>query len=170
MKKGEKNSEEQLEEMKKRLCDYHAGYVGHVVQDCEEFRNIVQALMDKKEIEFSEKIEKKSVNVNIEEGYFNTSSSRGPKALTIYYEDELEVARCPTIEISMPKLKVEVSSPFAYKSDKAVPWNYNCSYINETAAIDLIGVGRITRSGRCYSPIMTKEVVQKKVTKLAETE
>ena len=38
VKEGEKNSEEQLEEMQKCFCDYHASYVGHVVQDCEEFR------------------------------------------------------------------------------------------------------------------------------------
>ena len=147
VKEGEKNSEEQFEEMQICFCDYHAGYVGHVVQDCEEFRNIVQALMDKKEIEFFEKIEEKSINVIVREGYSNTSSSGKAKALTIYYEDEPEVARHPTVEISMPKLKVEVSSPFPYKSDKAMPWNYNCSYINETATTDFTSVGRITLSG-----------------------
>ena len=134
--------------MQKCFCDYHIGYVGHVVQDCEEFRNIVQALMDKKEIEFFEKIEEKSINVIVREGYSNTSSSGKAKALTIYYEDKPEVARRPTVEISMPKLKVEVPSPFVYKSDKAVPWNYNCSYIIEIATTDLIGVGGITWSGR----------------------
>ena len=168
VKEEKKNSEEQLEEMQKCFRDHHTGYVGHVVQDCEEFRNIIQALMDKKEIEFSEKIKEKFVNVIVGEGYSNTSSSRGPKALTIYYEDELKVARRPTVEISMPKLKVEVPSSFSYKSNKVVPWKYNCNYINETTATDLTGVGGITWSGRCYSPIMTEEVVQKKVTKPIE--
>ena len=98
-------------------------------------------------MDFFEKIKEKSVNVVIREGYFNTLSSRRPKTLTIYYEDKLKVARHPTVEISMSKLKVEVSSPFPYKLDNVVLWNYICSYINETATTDFTGVGGITRSG-----------------------
>ena len=63
---------------------------------------------------------------------------------------------------------VEVLSPFPYKMDKIVPWNYNCSYLNKTVAKDLTGVEGITRSGRCYSPTMTENVVQGKMTKSAE--
>ena len=40
--------------MSKGYCQYHVEIRGHVIQECTEFRDIVQNLMDKKEIEFSE--------------------------------------------------------------------------------------------------------------------
>ena len=63
----------------------------------------------------------------------------------------------------MPKvstliLVVEVPRPFLYNSQKAVPWDYNCNYTNQTAATNLTGVGGITRKGHYYTPNMAKKV------------
>ena len=42
-----------------------------------------------------------------------------------------------------------------------VPCNYNCNYVNESAAIDISRIGGITRSGRCYAPITIEKTPPK---------
>ena len=44
-----------------------------------------------------------------------------------------------------------------------MPWDYNCNYTHQTATTDLIGVGGITRSGRCYALDMTEKVAPEKL-------
>ncbi|XP_017972264.1 PREDICTED: uncharacterized protein LOC108661074 [Theobroma cacao] len=61
-------------------------------------------------------------------------------------------------------ITIEVPSPFPYKSDKAVPWNYECNILGtassapQASSEDLTGVGGITRSGRSYSPEIVERV------------
>ena len=50
------------EKMSKGYCQYHAEIRGHDMQECTEFRDLVQNLMDRKEIEFS-KSNDPSINV-----------------------------------------------------------------------------------------------------------
>ena len=64
---------------------------------------------------------------------------------------------------STPVLVVEVSRPFPYESQKAMPWDYNCNYTYQIAATDFSGVGGITRSGRCYASDMTEKVAPEKL-------
>ena len=38
------------------FCQNHAGYIGHTVQECEEFKNFLQVMMNHGETKFSEKV------------------------------------------------------------------------------------------------------------------
>ena len=42
-----------------------------------------------------------------------------------------------------------------------IPWNYNCNYVNEATVVNIMGIGGMTRSGRCYAPIATDNVSSK---------
>ena len=105
--------------------------------------------------------------------------------MIIYYEDKDELTVDSKPQFQLPKLTIEVPSPFAYKDSKAVPWNYTCnvttkgsvnSLLNQTpiemcttAAVDITGTGGITRSGRCYTPEMLRKI-QKGKAKEGESE
>ena len=45
------------------FCQYHAACVGHAIQNYEEFRGLVQLMMNHREIEFFQKIIEDSSNV-----------------------------------------------------------------------------------------------------------
>ena len=64
-------------------------------------------------------------------------------------------------KVPIPILVVEVPRHFPYESQKAVPWDYNCNYTHQTDVNDLIGVGGLTWSGRCYAPSLAEEVIPK---------
>ena len=146
------------EELSRGYCQYHAEVRGHSIQKCSEFQEIIQDLMDKKEIEFSD-LEDSSVNVITGMMYSGAPSSTGPRSITIFHDNKvagMEVPKVPT-----PVLLVEVPKPFPYTFQKAVPWNYDCSYTHQTDVNDLTGVGGLTRSGRCYAPGLAEEIIPK---------
>ena len=116
--------------------------------------------MDRKDIEFSESFNL-SINVIMGTMYSRTPSSINLRSITIFHDNE--TARDEVPKVSIPLLMVEVPRPFPYKSQKTVPWDYHCNYTHQTAAIDLNGVGGITRSGRCYAPDMAKKVIPEKL-------
>ena len=116
--------------------------------------------MDKKEIEFSKSINP-SINVITGTTYSGTSSSTGPKSITIFHDNEIAITEMPKVPI--PVLVVEVPRPFPYESQKVIPWDYNCNYTHQIAVNDLIGVGGLTRSGRCYAPDMVEKVALEKL-------
>ena len=100
------------ERLSKGYYQYQA-ILGHVIQECTEFRNIVQSLMDRKEIEFSELIHL-SINVITGTTYSGTPSSVGPKPITIFHDNE--AARVEVPKVSILVLMVEVPRPFPYES------------------------------------------------------
>ena len=116
--------------------------------------------MDRKRIEFSESNDP-SINVITGTTYSRTPSSTGPRSITIFHDNM--TARDEVPKVSTPVLMVEVLGPFPYKSQKAMPWDYNYNYTHQTAATDLTGVRGITRSGRCYAPDMTEKVIPEKL-------
>ena len=63
----------------------------HVIQECIEFRDIVQNLMDRKKIEFS-KSNDSSINVIMGTTYSGTPSSTGPRPITIFHDNEAAIA------------------------------------------------------------------------------
>ena len=109
--------------------------------------------MDRKEIEFS-KSNDSSIDVIIGTTYSRTLSSTGPMPITIFHDNEATRDEMP--KVSTPILVVEISRPFPYKSQRPVPWDYNCNYTHQTAATDFTGVRGITWNGRCYAPDMAK--------------
>ena len=101
------------ERLSKGYCQYHVEIQGHVIQECIEFRNIVQSLMDRKEIEFSESIHP-SINVITGTTYLKTPSSIGPRPITIFHDNETARAEVP--KVSALVLVVEIPRPFPYES------------------------------------------------------
>ena len=110
-----------------------------------------------REIEFCRKIEGNMVAITQEGSSGNCQEEGTPKPLVIYYKRGHQTKTTP--QPSAPKLVVKVPTPFHYQDDKAVFWRYGPLIIpvhadntsNETVN-DIIGVGGMTRSGRCYAP------------------
>ena len=94
---------------------YHAKVQEYVIQECTDFRKIVQNLMDRKEIEFS-KSNDPSIDVITGITYSRTPSSTGPMPITIFHDNEVVKDEMPKAPI--PILNVEVPRPFPYKSQK----------------------------------------------------
>ena len=88
------------------------------------------------------------------------------KLIIIYYRGEGQQAPTKTSIHLIPKVVIKVPAPLGYKSDKAVPWNYtNHVVLQEPQAVrvsleikqepsinNIVGIGRLTRSGGCYAP------------------
>ncbi|XP_016676185.2 uncharacterized protein [Gossypium hirsutum] len=132
------------------FCDFH-GIEGHDIQSCEEFRKLLQYMMDNKEIGI--------FNKEADEGEvcaFDNQSSSFPystdRPLVIYYGAKKEQVK--------PKMIIEVPSPFPYKGNKAVPWKYDVNIITpkgekSKAMTRSVGeIGHFTRSGRSYSKMV----------------
>ncbi|XP_039019576.1 uncharacterized protein LOC120151103 [Hibiscus syriacus] len=137
----------------KHACPYHS-CDDHVFQNCDEFKDLVQRLMDSKDMEFYHKATKeKEVEICASEGtskgLYNTNC---PLVIT---------PKAQTIERLIPKVVIMPPSSFPYKDNKHVPWRYGCQLENvessEVAMEEVDEVGHFTRSGRCYSPNQTSE-------------
>ncbi|XP_012483026.1 uncharacterized protein LOC105797627 [Gossypium raimondii] len=97
---------------------------GHNIQECTEFKTMVQNLMDNKEIEFYEEFKE------FEEREI-CASEEGPI-------ERFQKVNHPVVIISRPmsneagiqippKVIIQKSVPFSYKDNKKVPWNYDCN-------------------------------------------
>ncbi|XP_017985253.1 PREDICTED: uncharacterized protein LOC108663874, partial [Theobroma cacao] len=155
-------------------CKFHMGAIGHSIQNCDSFRRKLQELMDSSVIEFYEEAEENLVGtINGDTPAEVASSSFGgnkPKPLTIFYEENRSPMNDTSPTMIRSGITIEVPSPFPYKSDKAVPWNYECNILGTASSAlqasfeDLTGVGGITRNGRCYSPEIAERVRKGKPT------
>ncbi|XP_052880560.1 uncharacterized protein LOC108462774 [Gossypium arboreum] len=127
-------------------CEFHAEE-GHEIQECEEFKVLVQGLMDNKELEFYE--------ASSDEGYICTLKRR-PKnqnrpriIISLPRNNEVEI---PTV----PKVIIHKPVSFPYKDNKRVPWNYNCNVTMPekediaSASKEVRDEGSYTRSGKRY--------------------
>ncbi|EOY05656.1 Gag-pro-like protein [Theobroma cacao] len=149
-------------------CKFHMGAIGHSIQNCDSFRRKLQELMDSSVIEFYEEVEENLVGtINGDTPTEVASSSfkgNKPKPLTIFYEENRSPMNDTFPTMIRSGITIEVPSPFPYKSDKAVPWNYECNILGTASSSpqasleDLTSVGGITRSGRCYSPEIAERV------------
>ena len=131
------------------LFFFHMASVDHTIRECEDFKNLLQGMMDRGEIEFFDKMIEESVNVIIDARFVRESSFEKSKPLTIFFEDD-SIPMGNTM-MHQPKLTVKVPSLFPYTDNKMVPWNYNCNYVNESATANIssirgiIEVGGVTR-------------------------
>ena len=92
----------------------------HSIQECQEFLDLVQVMMNKGEMEFFGKMEEQNVSVLQREA---------PKPVTIFYRGGGQQALKEVPHFPTPRLVVKVPAPFLYTSDKAVPWNYTSQAI-----------------------------------------
>ncbi|XP_052876272.1 uncharacterized protein LOC128282138 [Gossypium arboreum] len=98
-------------------CEFHAEK-GHEIQECDEFKALVQSLMDNKELEFYEAGSDERRICTLEGGPKNQNWPR--IIISLPRNNEVEI---PTI----PKVIIHKPVSFPYKDNKRVPWNYNCN-------------------------------------------
>ena len=59
----EQEKKKENEDGEGQYCQYHQRLVGHSIQDCQDFLDLVQGLMDEGRIEFYKKVKGQAVNV-----------------------------------------------------------------------------------------------------------
>ncbi|XP_016752708.1 uncharacterized protein [Gossypium hirsutum] len=104
----------------RNYCEFH-NEKDHEIQNCIEFRALVQGLMDNKELEFLESVEEGDVCSL--EGESSEEGCRASRPVIIISKpriSEVEARVTPRVIIQKPTV-----SP--YKDSHRVPWNYNCS-------------------------------------------
>ncbi|XP_017613730.1 uncharacterized protein LOC108458845 [Gossypium arboreum] len=124
-------------------CEFHAEE-GHEIQECNEFKALVQSLMDNKELEFYE--------AGSDEGHVcalegEPKNHRPRIIISLPRNNEVEIQ-------TEPKFIIHKPASFPYKDNKKVPWNYDC---NVTIREDIASTskeaqveGFYTRSGKRY--------------------
>ena len=112
--------------------------------------------MDERRIEFCKEIKGQAVNV---------LQGETPKPVIIHYRGGGQQAPTKTPIHPVPRVVIKVPTSFRYTSDKAVPWNYTNQVVSpdpqavrvspktkqEPSVNDIVGIGGLTRSGRCYA-------------------
>ncbi|MFQ6667925.1 hypothetical protein Gotur_033775, partial [Gossypium turneri] len=111
------DSERSFEEGE-NYCEFHHEE-GHEIQECIEFRALVQGLMDNKEMEFYEEAK--------EEGSICASEStkvpRVTQPVVIISQPRNDKVRVPL----MPRIIIKKPATFSYQDSRKVPWNYECN-------------------------------------------
>ena len=73
----EKQKKKESEDGKRQYCQYHKRLVGHSIQDCQDFLDLVQELMDEGRVEFCKEVKGQIVNV---------LQGETPKPVIIHYQ------------------------------------------------------------------------------------
>ncbi|KAK8683846.1 hypothetical protein V6N13_039892 [Hibiscus sabdariffa] len=140
------------------ICEFH-GEAGHVIQECEKFKQLVQEMMNKGQLEFFEKIpDQKIEDVCASE---DSPIQKGFTAPLIIKVSPKSVENAP---MTAPRVVIKAPAPFPYKNSQQVPWKYSCE-VSEPVKADkaeenVNEVGNFTRSGRCYSTQPNPETVK----------
>ncbi|XP_019416408.1 PREDICTED: uncharacterized protein LOC109327698 [Lupinus angustifolius] len=139
----------------KNSCEMH-GRAGHSLEDCKEFRLLLQKMMDLKLIAISGGSQ--CYGINVLEGHQNKVPVfvrtyepviNPPGGVQTYFNQHQWE---PFIRKMEPVI-ARGQSPFPYESDKAVPWVYKEEPMgNPSLVTNIAGSSRITRSGRIYVP------------------
>ncbi|XP_016690294.2 uncharacterized protein [Gossypium hirsutum] len=130
----------------RNYCEFHVEE-GHEIQECDEFKAMVQSLMDNNKLEFYEAGSYKGCICTLEGGPKNQNQPR--IIISLPRNNEVEI---PTV----PKVIIHKTVSFPYEDNKRVPWNYNCNVtIPEkediaSASKEAQSEGSYTRSGNRY--------------------
>ncbi|KAL4368642.1 hypothetical protein GQ457_05G011370 [Hibiscus cannabinus] len=130
------------------FCEYHQGE-GHEIQGCQEFRRLIQSMMDNKELEFFSKgCDYEVQDVCVIDDTPTPGNFAGLKPLII----KVGPKGTEDIAAATSALVIKAPAPFPYKDSKRVPWKYECETVRPQKAGENVNeVGNFTRSGRCYS-------------------
>ncbi|XP_012482815.2 uncharacterized protein LOC105797378 [Gossypium raimondii] len=124
-------------------CEFHYK-TGHVIQECEGFKALVQSMMDNNEMRFYEDAkEMRSI-------YATELGTKAPKInhpVVIISRPKGNEVRAQVT----PKIVIQKPSNFSYRDNKMVPWNYGCN-------VTILGkeaernqeIGSYTRNGKRY--------------------
>ena len=113
---GRQKKEKKTKDQEKCFYQYHGSTTDHAIQECPDFLEFIQEMMNEGELEFCGKVEEQNVSVLLKE--------EALKPLTIFYRGGGQQATKKAPRLPIPRLVVKVPAPFRYTSDKAVPWNY----------------------------------------------
>ncbi|XP_017609456.1 uncharacterized protein LOC108455410 [Gossypium arboreum] len=145
------DSKEESEE-KRNYCEFH-NEAGHEIQECGEFRAIVQDRINNKEMKFYEEVKSpKEGNICALEGESMTQIQKVNYQVVIFsrLKNNEAGARMP------PKVIIQKPIVFFYKDSKRVPWNYYCNVTISrkenlaNASKEDQGVDSYTRNRRWY--------------------
>ncbi|KAK8683071.1 hypothetical protein V6N13_039139 [Hibiscus sabdariffa] len=131
-----------------KFCEYHESE-DHVIQDCEEFRQLVQTMMDNRELKFFIK----GCNHEVQDVYMLDEASEprnfaGLRPLVI----KVGPKDVEAVVAATSGLVIKAPAPFPYQDSKQVPWKYECKVVGPQKTEGNVNeVGNFTRSGRCYS-------------------
>ncbi|KAJ1416979.1 G-patch domain [Sesbania bispinosa] len=151
-------------------CGIHHS-VEHSIAECDEFKQILQGMMDAHLIQINCESEEREVNMVKEtvalqnqestdvETFFSTLPTEEqtilvPKPLDIHY---VKGTPLPT-PCGIKPLTIRVPTPFPYKSTKAVPWKYDVKAFASDAITNISGIGGMTHSEALETTFQTFEV------------
>ncbi|KAF1895883.1 hypothetical protein Lal_00033987 [Lupinus albus] len=156
--------EKMVEDEDPNNCEWH-GPAGHALEDCPEFKLLLQKMLNMRLITVERGPLCQSVNA-ITQGEGDTSQTRKPsmtRFLPVMNVPHNAPSHrwIPVMKVMKPVTKSR-SQPFPYKSDKAVPWVYggdSTEIVGEPLEVtNVAGVSKITRSGRVYGPLDARKV------------
>ncbi|KAK9011582.1 hypothetical protein V6N11_044429 [Hibiscus sabdariffa] len=102
------------------FCEFHKED-GHVIQECVEFRHLIQEMMNNRELEFFEKrCDRKFEDVCASDESPAWRGFAGPKPLVI----KVGTKSANDIVAAPAGLVIKTPAPFPYKDSKQVPWKY----------------------------------------------
>jgi len=143
-------------------CGFHA-CTTHSIDECGEFKDFVQDLMDRHVLQVCHQRKEGEVFIGEER------LPQRPKPLVIQFTK----AATPMPSGRQP-LVIQTPSPFAYKDNKVVPWSYGVSIVQgeqkeesveqgKTTIDNISGIRGMTRSGRLFAhPDLRGETSYKK--------
>ena len=109
---GYQSKEKKTKDQEKCFCQYHESTTDHSIQECLNFLELIQEMMNDGELKFCGKVKEQNVSVLLE---------KAPKPLTIFYRGGGQQATKKTPRLLTPRLVVKVPAPFRYANDKAMP-------------------------------------------------
>ncbi|KAL4386417.1 hypothetical protein GQ457_09G026370 [Hibiscus cannabinus] len=112
------------------FCEYHQGE-GHEIQECQEFRQLIQAMMENKELEFFSKgCDYEVQDVCVIDDTPTPGNFAGLKPLII----KVGPKGIEDIAAATSALVIKAPAPFPYKDSKQVPWKYECETVRPQKA------------------------------------
>ncbi|XP_057965264.1 uncharacterized protein LOC131155835 [Malania oleifera] len=118
------------------------------VQQCETFRIFLSSLIDSKRVEVSRVQKTNEVSV--------IGESDHPQFTNRPFIPIM--GKTPRVPEAPVRVVISAPRPFAYHSDQAVPWRYNCEVRTEGETSSAAEARGITRSGRVYTPKVLEKV------------
>ncbi|XP_017617654.1 uncharacterized protein LOC108462186 [Gossypium arboreum] len=101
-------------------CKFH-GEEDHEIQECDEFRALIQELMDNKELEFFEYVQEKDVCTSEEGSLGKDCEINRPRVI-------ISQSKINEVGLKMaPRIVIQKPVAFPYKDSKRVHWSYNCN-------------------------------------------
>ncbi|XP_052735536.1 uncharacterized protein LOC128197521 [Vigna angularis] len=139
----------------------------HSIEECVEFEEILQDLLDRGLMQVCYKSEEGDVFAQT----CDESSMILPEPLVIRFTRTTSI---PPTQGRSPVV-IYVPAPFPYKNEKAVPWRYGTHASGEAQSVEPVvknisGIGGMTRSGRIFTPpeLARERVNDKEATMVAK--